>query len=233
VFVVALCAALVFAGVVIVTRWGAGAPQPARSAARSRLARLARYGAIMAAAGVLAGLLAAGAGGRVAMRVLALTAAPDMQGMVTEGGAVIGDITLGGTLAFIAFAGVLSGLLTGGLYALMLPLLPRGRAGGLLLGAIVLVLAGSRLDPLRSDNFDFALVSPDWLSVLLFTAVALFQGLLVVALAGRMSAGAPPLRPVASVRRAIAAGRITAAVVVLAALPGFVAAVADILTSSA
>jgi hypothetical protein len=65
--------------------------------------------------------------------------------------------------------------------------------------------------------------------VLLFTGLALFQGMLVVALAGRLSAWAPPARPTARVRRAIAAGRIATAVLVLAALPGFVGAVAEIL----
>ena len=231
-FVIALCAALVAVGVGVVARWGGRGQIPSSDESmrpRAPLVRLARYGAIMIAAGIVAGVLAAGAGGRLAMRLLALTS-EGTSGMSTEGGAVIGDITVGGTLSFIAFVGVTSGLLTGLLAAIMLPLLPRGRAAGLALGMVLLVLAGSRLDPLRADNFDFALVGPDWLSVLLFAALALFQGMLVVALAAALSGGELP-SPVrlAAAPRALVAGRVASAVVVLAALPGFVSAVADIL----
>ena len=70
----------------------------------------------------------------------------------------------------------------------------RGRAGGLALGATLLVLGGSN-EPLRADNFDFNLVGPDWLSVLAFTALALFQGALTVAIAARLSRGVPSIRP--------------------------------------
>jgi hypothetical protein len=225
VVLMSICAALVGLGVVLVVRWGdADDGDAARRPARSPVVRLARYGAAMAAAGLAAGLLAAGAGGRLAMRVLALTSS-DVRGSFTEGGAQIGEITLEGTLSFITFIGVTSGLLSGVLYAFLRPLLPRGYAGGVALGAILLVLAGSRIDPLRADNIDFALVGPDWLSVLLFTALALFQGMLVVALAGRLSPWVP------RAPRAVMAGRVAAAVVVLAALPGFVGAVGDILAA--
>ena len=154
--VIPLCAALVAIGVVIVVRWGDGVPEPsadraARTPAGTPLMLLARYGAIMAASGVVAGVLAAGAGGRIAMRVLALSSS-DLRGTITEGGAVIGDITIGGTASFIFFVGLTSGLLSGALYAVLFPLLPRGRAGGLLLGLTLLVLAGSRIEPLRADN---------------------------------------------------------------------------------
>ena len=37
---------------------------------------------------------------------------------------------------------------------------------------MLLVLAGSRIEPLRADNFDVNLVGPGWLAVLLFTLVA-------------------------------------------------------------
>ena len=231
---IGLCTALITVGVVTVVRWGAGAPAASADGGehdRSPFVRLARYGAVMTTAGVLAGLIAAGAGGRLVMRLLALTS-PEMQGAFTEGGAAIGDITAEGTLSFITFVGLASGVLAGALYALMLPLLPRGRAGGLALGAILLVLMGPRVEPLRADNIDFALLGPDWLAVLLFAALALFQGMLVVALAGRLFGGAPPVRLRASARRVVAAGRLAAAVLVLATLPGFVGAVADILTSA-
>jgi hypothetical protein len=231
--VIAICAALVVVGIGVVVRWGGGAPMPSAdaAAARSPLVGLARYAGVMAAVGVVAGLLAAGAGGRLAMRLLALTSS-GMHRTLTEGGATIGEITIAGTISFVTFVGVTSGLLSGALFALIRPLLPRGRAGGLALGAILLVLAGSRIEPLRSDNVDFALVGPDWLSVLLFAVLALFQGMLVVALAARLSGSAPSWRPGTGARRAVVVGQVATAVVVLAALPGFVSAIADILTSA-
>ena len=97
------------------------------------------------------------------MRLLAATS-PESHGAITEGTATIGEITVGGTVAFSAFAGVAAGTLSVLLYALVGSLLPRGRAGGVTLGLVLLVLAGARLEPLRPDNFDFNHVGPDWLS---------------------------------------------------------------------
>ena len=218
---IAVCAALVALGLVLVVRWSGLEPA-------AGTARVPRYAATMALAGVGAGLLAAGAGGRLAMRLLAVTS-PEVRGSTTEAGAVIGDITVGGTLGFVVFVGVAAGLLTAAVYALLYPLLPRGLAGGVVLGAVLLVLAGSRLEPLRADNFDFALVTPTWLAVLVFAVLALFQGMLAAAFAARLSRGRPLTPPLPRERRLLTVGRVAAAVVVLVALPGFVDAVADIL----
>jgi hypothetical protein len=92
-----------------------------------------------------------------------------------------------------------------------------------------LVLAGTRIEPLRSDNIDFSLVGPAWLAVLGFTAVALFQGMLVVALSRRFALPEAP----GSTRvpdGALTAGRVAVAVLLLVALPGFVGAIDDILS---
>jgi hypothetical protein len=220
--VTAVCVALVAAGVHIILRWDARAPAPART----RLARVAGYVGRAAAAGGLAGVLAAGAGGRLVMRLLALTS-PEAEGALTEAEARIGDITLGGTLGFIVFVGIPAGVLSGLLFALTAPALPRGRAGGLVLGALLLVLAGSRLDPLRADNIDFALVGPDWLTVLAFTALALFQGLLVAAIAARLGFAPRPRRILGD--RRVVAGRLAVGILALAALPGFAGALTEIL----
>ena len=159
------------------------------------------------------------------MRLLAVTS-PEAKGSITEAGETIGEITVGGTLGFIVFTGLGAGLVSGVLYALVRPVLPRGRLGGAILGALLVVLVGTRIEPLRSDNFDFALVGPDWLAVLSFSVLALFQGMLVVALASRW--GSPPG---GAASRSVTVGRIGLAVVALAALPSFIAAVVDILSS--
>jgi hypothetical protein len=211
--VIGVCAALAAAGLVLVVRWGAGPVE------RGAPPRAARYIASLLIAGPGAGVLAAGAGGRLVMRLLAATS-PDAHGQLTEAGEEIGEITAGGTAGFFLFVGVPAGALAVLLFVLVGSVLPRGYAGGAMLGLLLLVLAGTQLEPLREDNFDFNLVGPDWLSLLSFTALAVFQGMLTWALAGRL--GLPPLR---LHRRAVL---IVAAVLVLASLPGFVGAVAGI-----
>src|SRR5215218_272648 len=71
--------------------------------------------------------------------------------------------------------------------------LPAGWVGGLAYGVLLLVVAGTRLEPLRRDNPDFDLVGPGWLSVAAFTALVVFHGMLVAALAGRLSRALPLL----------------------------------------
>ena len=210
--VIAVCCVLVVAGLVVVVRWGGDEPDGAP--------RLARRLGLTLATGVVAGVLAAGAGGRLVMRLLAVTS-PESTAGLTEGLATIGEISAGGTLGLFIFAGVPAGLLCAVLYLLAGSLLPRGRWGGAALGLLLFVLVGTRLEPMRADNIDFNLLGPDWLSVLAFTALAVFQGLVTRAVAARL--GLPPLR----VRGRAPA--IIAAVVVLAALPGFAIALTDIL----
>jgi hypothetical protein len=153
------------------------------------------------------------------MRLLAVTS-PESHGGITEAGETIGEITVGGTVGFIVFAGVPAGAFAALLFVLAGALLPRGRVGGAVLGLVLLVLVGAQIEPLRADNFDFNLVGPDWLSLLAFTALAVFQGMLTWALAGRFDLQPLPLRG-----RAL---RVAAAMLVLLALPGFFSAVAEI-----
>jgi hypothetical protein len=211
--VIVVCAALVAAGIVCVVRWGAGPQQGVPSPS------VPRYLAGLAVAGPLAGLVAAGAGGRLVMRLLAVTS-PDARGGITEAGEEIGEITVGGTAGFLVFVGLPAGALAVVLFVLAGSLLPRGYAGGAVLGLLLLVLVGAQLEPLREDNFDFNLVGPDWLSLLSFTALAAFQGMLTWALAGRLG-----LRPLRLQRRA---GLIVIAVLVFVSLPAFVGAIAEI-----
>ena len=210
--VIAVCVALVLLGVQIVVHQG-GAREEATPS-------WPIYAGASLVAGVAAGALAAGAGGRLMMRLLAATS-PDAHGSFTEAGEKVGEITVGGTLGFIFFTGVPAGLVSGALYALVAPVLPRGRAGGVALGVLLLVIAATRIEPLRADSIDFLLLDPAWLAVAGFSALALFQGMLTAALA--------PTPPAVG-SRILTAGRIAVAAVALAAVPGFVDATADILS---
>jgi hypothetical protein len=206
--VVVVCALVVLAGLAAVVRWGGLAvqpppdpapppddPPPAGLVAR----RYLWYVNLALAAGFGAGLLAAGAGGRLMMRLLAVTAGPGAQGRITEAGQVVGRISVDGTIGFVVFTALFLGLASGVLYLLLRPWLPVGRMGGVVYGALLLVVAGTRVEPLRRGNPDFDLVGPGWVSVAGFAALVLLHGMLVAALAGRISRSVPLLgtRPAA------------------------------------
>jgi hypothetical protein len=143
--------------------------------------------------GAAAGILAAGAGGRLVMRLLAVTAGADAQGRITEAEEIVGRITVDGTIGFVLFTGLFFGLPSAAGYLLLRRWLPAGWAAGFTYGALLLVVAGTRLEPLRRANPDFDLVGPGWLAVAAFTALVVFHGMLVAALAGRLSRAVPLL----------------------------------------
>jgi hypothetical protein len=212
-WVIVLCVALVLAGLAAAVRWaGLTVESPPAQAQdgdptdRPPVSLVVRrylwYLMVAVASGVGAGILAAGAGGRLVMRLLAVTAGAGAQGRITEAEQLVGRISVDGTLGFVVFTGLFLGLASGAAYLLLRRWLPAGRAGGLTYGALLLVVAGTRLEPLRPGNPDFDLVGPGWVSVAAFTVLVVFHGVLVVALAGRVSRALPLLsaRP-----RAIAA----------------------------
>src|SRR5215217_4987987 len=202
--VISLCIALVLAGLVSVVRWcglaveppstpgpdGTGPTDPPPVSLVVR--RYLWYLAVALLSGA-AGILAAGAGGRLVMRLLAVTAGADAQGQITEAQEIVGRITVDGTLGFVVFTGLFFGPVSGAAYLLLRRWLPAGRAGGLAFGALLLVVAGTRLEPLRRGNPDFDLVGPGWVSVVAFTVLVVFHGALVAALAGRLSRAVPLL----------------------------------------
>jgi hypothetical protein len=124
---------------------------------------------------------------------LAVTAGADAQGRITEAEQLVGRITVDGTLGFVVFTALLFGLASGLVFVLLHRWLPAGWVGGLAYGALLLVVAGTRLEPLRRDNPDFDLVGPGWLAVAGFAALVVFHGVLVAALAGRLSRAVPLL----------------------------------------
>jgi hypothetical protein len=204
--VIVVCIALVLAGLVAVVRWGGLAveppplPEPDTAGQTRRPPGLVLrcylwYLTVAVTAGLGAGILAAGAGGRLVMRLLAVTAGADAQGRITEADQLVGRITVDGTLGFVVFTGLFFGLASGLVYLLLHRWLPAGWVGGLAYGVMLLIVAGTRLEPLRRDNPDFDLVGPGWLSVAAFSTLVIFHGLLVAALAGRLSRAVPLLTP--------------------------------------
>ena len=110
----------------------------------------------------------------------------------TEADEVVGRIELDGTIGLYLFGGILPGLLSGAIYVLIRRFLPAGRFGGVVFGLLHLVIAATRIDPLRPDNPDFDLVGPGWLSVTTFGLTCVLHGMAVVAIANRYSTSLPP-----------------------------------------
>jgi hypothetical protein len=141
-WVIVGCVVLVLVGLLVVVRWGGLAVQPppmptndepdptGRPPVGLVVRRYLWYLTVAIGAGVGTGILAAGAGGRLVMRLLAVTAGPDAQGQITEADQVVGRISLDGTLGFIVFTGLFFGAASGAAYLLLRRWLPAGRTGG-------------------------------------------------------------------------------------------------------
>ena len=186
------CGVLLALGLVAVIRWGGldvEPPGPEVPATKRYLWSVS----VALVGGLTAGLLVAGAGGRLAMRLLAATAGDGAQGRITEAEETVGRITVGGTIGFVLFVGIFVGLLSGGLYVLLRRWLPRGRWGGLSFGVLLLVVLATRFEPLRENNRDFDVVGPGWLALLVFGALAVVHGMTVAAVTARYASNQPVL----------------------------------------
>ena len=114
-------------------------------------------------AGLVVGLVVAGLGGRIVMRLAAL-AVPASAGAFTENGNRIGDITLGGSLGLILFVGLLAGIYFGVVWVVISPWLPgRGLVKGLVAMPIAVALGAFGL--IDRQNVDFLVLRRDPLVV--------------------------------------------------------------------
>ena len=131
-------------------------------------------------AGLIAGVLVAGVGGRLVMRLAALLV-PESAGRFTENGNRIGDITLGGTFALILFIGLFVGVVGGTLWVTMRPWLPES-AGPRALVSIPIAIALGTKGLVDGANPDFGILGGSTVVVAsLVTLVAVFGPILVLA----------------------------------------------------
>ena len=138
--------------------------------------RLAHVMAAAAVAGGLTGLLVGGVLGRLAMRLLAATSPVSAQGGITDDGAVVGVVSLSGSVALALFClqvGALIGLVLL-LARRVLPSTPARRAAG---SAVLAATVGGALFVHGNGSFDFTALGPAWLAVALFVALPLLYGL--------------------------------------------------------
>lgn len=163
-------------------------------AAEARVSALRGYlwwANVATVAALASGILVAWAGGRLAMRILAATSPASAQGRLTEAQANVGFPTIEGSIALLFFGGLPAGFTAAFIYVLLRRWLPAGRWAGPVLGVLLLLVFGASVEPFRADNIDFAIVGPGWLSVALFSALAILHGAVVAAVAGTLSGRLP------------------------------------------
>ena len=189
------CGVLLLAGLVAGVRWSAAsfaAPDPGVVLTAGEVTRrYIWYSSIVLTAGIFAGITVIGAGGRLAMRLLAVTSGDAAQGRITEASEVVGEITTDGTIGFVLFNGVIGGVLFGALFLVVRRFLPAGPWGGVVFGLGLLIVFGSILDPLRRQNRDFDIIGPGWVAVVVFALLATVYGLALEGCTARMSSWLP------------------------------------------
>jgi hypothetical protein len=194
--IMAVCGILLAAGLAAAVGWRnrpfTPPPSEDEEISSAEVARrFAWYSALALTGGVMAGITVIGAGGRLVMRLLAVTSSDDAQGRITEAEEIVGKITLDGTIGFVLFNGIFGGVIAAGLYLLVRRFLPGGWRGGVAFGLGLLVIMGTTIDPLRDENPDFDIVGPGWLSVVAFTALAVIFGVVLAAVMARLSEWLP------------------------------------------
>ena len=144
------------------------------------LLRLSKPVASSIAPGFIAGLIAGGVGSRIAMRVMAVTSNASVQGIKTDFGATVGEITPDGTL-FLLLAGCVIGILGGLIFLAVGRWLPgKGWLRGLLFGGLLLAVFGRLIiDP---ENRDFVFLDPAALAIGMFGGIFMGYGLLFMIL---------------------------------------------------
>jgi hypothetical protein len=110
-------------------------------------------------AGLVVGIVVAGFGGRLAMRLAALVV-PSANGAFTENGNRIGEITLAGSAALVIFAGLAAAIFLAVVWVAISPWLPGRRpVRGLVAMPIAVAFGATAL--INADNPDFVVLGHD------------------------------------------------------------------------
>ena len=195
--VVALGVVALVIALVVTWRWrrlplvAAGRPR-AETPGFAALEAIRTLAAVMSA-GVLAGVLVPGLGGRLVMRILGATSGDAVQGATTDAREIVGEITSSGTIAVVFFVGIFGGVFAALAFVVVRRWLPRTAGPAGIVTAILLLGTLGVSDALSPDNEDFAILRPTWLAVTLVVALALLFGVTFTAIAARLDAGMPIL----------------------------------------
>jgi hypothetical protein len=162
---------------------GLAAPETIKEAPGQGVVNLLRDVSVGGLAGLVAGFIVAGVGGRIVMRLTALVAPVEAIGRRTEGGNIVGTVTFDGTVELLLFVGLGSGVLGGLLLVMIWPWISAwGSWRSIALGGFVLAVASTEaVDP---RNFDFVILGNQLFSVLLFWSLFFAWGFIAVWLHG-------------------------------------------------
>ena len=133
-------------------------------------------------AGLLTGVVVAGIGGRIVMRVAALLV-PEATGRFTENGNRIGEITLSGTLGLVLGGGLAFGLIGATVWVVVSRWIPGGAwTRAVLAMPIAVSLAGVAL--IQARNPDFQVLRHDAATVVLLLALVAMAGFVIAGVDG-------------------------------------------------
>lgn len=140
-------------------------------------------------AGLVAGLLVGGIGGRLVMR-LATMAVPEATGQFTENGFRVGDITAAGTAALVVFVGLLAGVGIAAVWVTVGPWIP-GTGLKRAAAAMAVAVALGSFALIDGRNRDFFVLDHDPFVVALLVGLVGLAGLAVALLDGWLDGRLP------------------------------------------
>lgn len=149
-----------------------------------RVTRYVRTLALLMGSGAVAGELCLGVGGRLAMRVLALTSDDAVTGAFSDDGFEIGNVSLNGTLFLLAVVGIGVGAGGGLLIGAVRPFLPHGALDRALVSGVIGAAVALAL-LVKPSGIDFSVLGPTWLAVTLFALLGFAYAFVASALIDR------------------------------------------------
>lgn len=157
-------------------------PNPA-SRDESIAAAFAASMGITALTGAACGLVWAGIGGRIAMRIVFLTSNEHVRGLTSDDGFEIGTIS-GATVVLLFFTTILGGI--AGLVAGVLRMVTAGPTWIVALGTGAATAAFGGAAIVHTDGVDFRFLDPLWLTVGLFVLIPGLWGVSVIVVTERL-----------------------------------------------
>lgn len=146
---------------------------------KGRLAERARTTSAALVGGIVAGWLVAGFGGRLLMRLVAVTSDESAQGRLTEADEVVGRVTGDGTAFLVIFGGLFVGIVGALAFSTFRRFLPsQSWTAGLIVAGVIGGLLARPVDLLNPDSIDFEILGPRWFAAGL--GVGLIGGLGIV-----------------------------------------------------
>jgi hypothetical protein len=128
----------------------------------------------------MTGITVGGAGGRLFMRIAGAAAPRVAQGLGTEAGFTVGEISVAGSVALVLSVGIFVGVVGATIFVASMPWLAwAGRWRGVLLGFVLFGAGSASSDVMNPDNFDFRILRNGPLLVGLIVGLLLAFGVVV------------------------------------------------------